>query len=103
MPSGTLDQQASSAGKYVSQGIDRLARGLIGEEWQMVIVAEPATETEISQQIDQLLRLVSDLHPSVKSSQQKGVNVGLSHADTKGDSTGHTITTTEGTSDSVTK
>ena len=103
VPSRTLDQQASSAGKYVSQGIDRLARGLIGEEWQMVIVAEPATETEISQQIDQLLRLVSDLHPSVKSSQQKGVNVGLSHADTKGDSTGHTITTTEGTSDSVTK
>lgn len=102
VPSRTIDQQASSTGKHISQGIDRLARGLVDEEWQLLIVAEPAQEQEINEQIDQLLQLASDLHPNIKSSKQIGHNQGDSNTVTKGASASHAITHQDGTSDSIT-
>lgn len=55
----------------ISQGIDRLARGLAGEIWQLLIVAEPSQKNEVNQQIDGLLQLSSDLHPCIKHSYSK--------------------------------
>ena len=48
VPSRSIDQQ-SQTGQNITQGIDRLARGLSGEVWQLLLVAEPAQEFEINQ------------------------------------------------------
>ncbi len=95
VPSRSVDQQAQT-GKGVTQGIDRLARGLVNETWQMLLVAEPATESEVNQQIDHLLQLSSDLHPYIKRSHQAGSNDSQTHSTTTGSTTSHGITTTEG-------
>lgn len=102
VPSRTLDQQASSSGKQISQGIDRLARGLAGEVWQLLILAEAAYEHEINQQIDQLLQLASDLHPAIKQSRQVSHNQGDSSTITTGKSTSHAVTDQTGTNASDT-
>lgn len=100
VPSRHIEQQSSNPN--VSQGIDRLANSLLGEAWQLVIVAEPAAEREVNQQLQQLLQLASDLHPHIKMSQQDGRN--SSHTTSKTDSTGtsYSLTKTEGTNTSDT-
>ena len=100
VPSRHIEQQSSNPN--VSQGIDRLANSLLGETWQLVIVAEPAAEREVNQQLQQLLQLASDLHPHIKMSQQDGRN--SSHTTSKTDSTGtsYSLTKTEGTNTSDT-
>ena len=102
VPSRSLDQQ-SQTGKSITQGIDRLARGLANETWQMILIAEPATESEVNTQIDNLLQLSSDLHPFIKSSHQAGTNESQSYSSTDGKSTSHSLTNSTGTSWSDTK
>lgn len=102
VPSRSIDQQ-SQTGQNITQGIDRLARGLSGEVWQLLLVAEPAQEFEINQQIDELLQLSSDLHPHIKHSQQLGFNQGESNSSTSGRSTSHGLTQNSGTSYSKTE
>lgn len=102
IPSRSIDQQ-SQTGQNITQGIDRLARGLSGEVWQLLLVAEPAQEFEINQQIDELLQLSSDLHPHIKHSQQLGFNQGESNSSTSGRSTSHGLTQNSGTSYSKTE
>jgi len=102
VPSRSIDQQ-SQTGQNITQGIDRLARGLSGEVWQLLLVAEPAQEFEINQQIDELLQLSSDLHPHIKHSQQLGFNQGESTSNTSGRSTSHGLTQNSGTSYSKTE
>jgi len=102
VPSRSIDQQ-SQTGQNITQGIDRLARGLSGEVWQLLLVAEPAQEFEINQQIDELLQLSSDLHPHIKRSQQLGKNDSETTSQTTGHSTSHGLTKNEGTSFSKTE
>ena len=102
VPSRSIDQQ-SQTGQNITQGIDRLARGLSGEVWQLLLVSEPAQEFEVNQQIDELLQLSSDLHPHIKRSQQLGFNQGDSTSNTSGRSTSHGLTQNSGTSVSETK
>lgn len=102
VPSRSIDQQ-SQTGKNITQGIDRLARGLSGEVWQLLLVAEPAQEFEINKQIDELLQLSSDLHPHIKRSQQLGKNDGETRSNTTGHSSSYGLTENEGTSFSKTK
>ena len=96
VPSRSIDQQ-SQTGKSITQGIDRLARGLANETWQMVLVAEPATEAEVNQQINNLLQLSSDLHPFIKQSHQAGINDSETTSITTGSSISHGLTTSTGT------
>lgn len=95
VPSRSLDQQ-SQTGQNITQGIDRLARGLANETWQMILVAEPATEPEVNQQINNLLQLSSDLHPFIKQSHQAGTNESQTSSTTTGSSTSYGLTTNTG-------
>ena len=102
VPSRSIDQQ-SATGQNITQGIDRLARGLTGETWQLLLVSEPAKEFEINQQIDELLQLSSDLHPYIKYSKQLGTNESETTSNTTGKSTSYGITKTSGSSWSKTE
>ncbi|MEQ1304456.1 DUF87 domain-containing protein [Acinetobacter radioresistens] len=102
VPSRSIDQQLQT-GQNITQGIDRLARGLSGEVWQLLLVAEPAQEFEINQQIDELLQLSSDLHPHIKRSQQLGKNDSTTISNTTGRSSSYGLTKNTGTSVSETK
>ncbi|MEN8291075.1 DUF87 domain-containing protein [Acinetobacter radioresistens] len=102
VPSRSIDQQLQT-GQNITQGIDRLARGLSGEVWQLLLIAEPAQEFEINQQIDELLQLSSDLHPHIKRSQQLGKNDSTTISNTTGRSTSYGLTKNTGTSVSETK
>ncbi|MCX0340134.1 ATP-binding protein [Acinetobacter radioresistens] len=102
VPSRSIDQQLQT-GQNITQGIDRLARGLSGEVWQLLLVAEPAQEFEINQQIDELLQLSSDLHPHIKRSQQLGKNDSTTISNTTGHSSSYGLTKNTGTSLSETK
>lgn len=97
VPSLTLDQQAHSQGESITQGLDRLATTLTGEEWQMLIVAKPETLVDIEQKIEQLLTYASTLHPMIKQSLQEGKNSGQSETKSTGSSVSYSISEQEGT------
>lgn len=78
IPSLTVDQQAQSKGQNISQGLDRLARSLSGQSWQMLIVAQAMSINEIYEKIDQLLELSTQISPCIKQSVQQSVNTGKS-------------------------
>lgn len=103
VPSLTLDQQAHSQGESITQGLDRLATTLTGEQWQMLIVARPETLVNIEQKIEQLLTYASTLHPMIKQSLQEGKNSGQSETETEGSSESHSITVQNGTNESKSK
>lgn len=93
VPSLTVDQQAHSRGENITQGLDRLATGLNGEDWQMLIVAKPENLSEVERKINQLLGYASDLHSQIKTTQQYGV----SQSKTNGTSVSHSLTDQEST------
>lgn len=96
VPSLTFDQQAQNKGQSITQGVDRLARSLTGELWQMLIVAQAAELVEINQHIQQLLVFSEALHPHIKQSYQKGSNTGASKTITDGKSSSHGLTEQKG-------
>ena len=103
VPSLTIDQQAQSKGSNITQGIDRLARSLTGETWQLLLVAEPSKLDEINQTIEQLLNLSSDLHPFIKKTSQFSANTGTSMTDGASTSISHGLTDQTGSNKSTTK
>ncbi|MHA3116587.1 DUF87 domain-containing protein [Acinetobacter sp. ANC 4635] len=103
VPSLTVDQQAQSKGLNINQGIDRLARSLVGETWQLLLVAQPAKFNEINQTIEQLLNLSSDLHYSIKKSIQSGTNTGNSITEGSSSSKSHGLTDQTGSNKSRTE
>lgn len=94
VPSKMIEEEQSS--DNITQGIDRLARGLSGEVWQLILVAQPAQQSEIYDQIDQLLQLSSDLHPYLKRSNQTGANVSQTESETDGTSDSYATTVGSG-------
>ncbi|AUX85698.1 ATP-binding protein [Acinetobacter sp. ACNIH2] len=103
VPSLTIDQQAQSKGSNINQGIDRLARSLTGETWQLLLVAQPAKLHEINQTIEEFLNLSSDLHPGIKKSIQSGTNTGTSLTEGSSTSISHGLTDQTGSNKSRTK
>lgn len=103
IPSLTVDQQAQSKGSNINQGIDRLARSLTGDTWQLLLVAQPAKLNEINQSIEQLLNLSSNLHPFIKKSIQSGTNTGTSSTEGLSTSTSHGLTDQTGSNKSITE
>lgn len=104
VPSRHLDKQGALK-PNTSQGIDRLTNSLLGEEWQLVITAEPATADEANRLWHQLLQLASELQPSIRLSIQEGSNQGesLSKSATTGVSNSHTISEGNNSSTSSTQ
>lgn len=56
------------------QGIERLVNILYGEDWQMMIVAEPVDEAEINQTLMQIYDLSTRLSEHIKHSVQQSEN-----------------------------
>lgn len=103
VPSRYVDQQGSIK-PNTSQTIDRLTNSLLGEEWQLIITAEPATTDEVNQLWHQVLQLATDLQPHVKHSVQHATNQGqsVSESHNAGSSVAHTISESSSTSKSNT-
>jgi hypothetical protein len=106
VPSVDQDQQKDPDDDF--QGIERLVNSLLGETWQLILVAEPASEAEIEQTLAALYRLASEVSTHIKHSVQQAVNsgqnysatTGKSDSRTQGTSNGDSRTKTLGTSDS---
>ena len=89
VPSLTIDQQAQSQGKIINQGLDRLAKTLMGEEWQIVLVAQPLPKEQIQRQIIDIVQLSTNFSPYIKKTIQFGTNGSKTQTITNG------ITTTD--------
>lgn len=100
IPSLRIDEQAQSQGKTINQGIDRLARTLVNERWQMLIVAKPTNINVVNEYIEDILNLSSELHHLVKYSTQVGYSSGWSETKTKSSSNNTSETKQAGTNKS---
>lgn len=87
IPSSNEDAQQNDEENF--QGIERLVNSLLGETWQLIIVAEPGTDDEIRSTLNNIFELASDLSEHIKHSVQRSEN------------SGHQVTDTTGTSDST--
>ncbi len=73
------------------QGVERLVNSLLGETWQLIIVAEPGRDAEIRGTLSHIYQIASDVSEQIKHSVQRSEN------------TGHQFTETTGNSDSQTR
>ncbi|MDY6294969.1 MAG: DUF87 domain-containing protein [Schwartzia succinivorans] len=86
------------------QGIDRLINSMLGLNWRLVIVAEPAAHEEISAWQQTVYNIYNSIAPFAKSSVQNSVNNGITHTEgenkskSKGANYSKGIGTNEGTS-----
>lgn len=65
------------------QGMDRLINSMLGLNWRLVIVAEPAAKEEIITWQQEVYRIYNLVAPFAKSSIQHSVNSGISHTEGK--------------------
>jgi len=86
----SFNEDARHEGEEDFQGIERLVNSLLGETWQLIIVAEPGSDEEIRGTLDTIFDLASDVSEHIKHSVQRSEN------------SGHQVTHTSGTSDSKT-
>jgi hypothetical protein len=95
----SFNEDASHVGDEDFQGIERLANSLVGETWQLIVVAEPGTDAEIRETLDLIYDFSTDLSSRQKQSVQRSENTGWSKTGTKGTS----ISDTQGTNISDTR
>lgn len=72
------------------QGIERLANSLIGETWQLIVIAEPGSDAEIRETLERIYDFSTDLSSRQKQSVQRSENKGWSETGTKGTSSSDT-------------
>lgn len=72
------------------QGIERLANSLTGETWQLIVVAEPGMDDEISETLNSIYDFSTELSSRQKQSVQRSENTGWSDTVTTGTSTSDT-------------
>jgi shikimate kinase len=82
----SFNQDENNVGDEDFQGIERLANSLIGETWQLIVVAEPGTDADIRETLDCIYDLSTELSSRQKQSVQRSENTGWSQTDTKGGS-----------------
>jgi len=87
----SLNEDMQQADDEDFQGVERLVNSLLGETWQLIIVAEPGDDAEIRGTLDHIYQIASDVSEQIKHSVQRSEN------------TGHQFTETSGTSDSKTR
>lgn len=99
----SFNEDASHVGDEDFQGIERLANSLVGETWQLIVVAEPGTDAEIRETLDRIYDFSTDLSSRQKQSVQRSENTGWSKTGTKGtslsDTQGTNISDTRGKND----
>lgn len=85
------------------QGIERLANSLVGETWQLVIVAEPGDDLAISDTLDRIYDFSTDISSQLKKSIQKSENTSWSATKTNvmsvSDTHGSNVNDTRGKND----
>ncbi|MFM2345576.1 MAG: hypothetical protein RL654_329 [Pseudomonadota bacterium] len=115
----SLNQEPQHAQEDESQGVERLVNSLLGETWQLTVVATPASDEDIRDTLEQVYDLASEVSAHIKQSVQRSENTGYqftdttgssdsrtqgrSESDTQGTSKGSSVTETRGTSDSNTR
>jgi hypothetical protein len=115
----SLNQEPQHAQEDESQGVERLVNSLLGETWQLTVVATPASDEDIRDTLEQVYDLASEVSAHIKQSVQRSENTGYqftdttgssdgrtqgrSESDTRGTSKGSSVTETRGTSDSNTR
>jgi hypothetical protein len=68
------------------QSIERLVNGLMDDTWQMIIVAEPGTDTQIRDTLEHIYDLSTELSAHMKHSVQQSENKGWQNTKTTGES-----------------
>lgn len=81
-----------------AQGIERLANSLHGNVWQLMVVAEPGSEADVRDVIDDLQELSTLAGIEAKQTLQHGVNESSSESTSKGSSSATSSSSTEGKS-----
>jgi hypothetical protein len=96
----TFNEDEANLENQDFQGIERLANSLIDETWQLIIVAEPGTDEEIRDTLDQIYNLSTQLSEHIKHSVQHSENQGWQNSETRGKSDsftdGSSVTDTRG-------
>lgn len=106
VPSFNEDTQQADDEDF--QGVERLVNSLLGETWQLIIVAEPGSDAEIRDTLDYIYQIASDVSEQIKHSVQRSENTsqqftetnGTSDSQTRGRSDSDTRGTSKGTSES---
>lgn len=106
VPSFNEDTQQADDEDF--QGVERLVNSLLGETWQLIIVAEPGSDAEIRGTLDHIYQIASDVSEQIKQSVQRSENTsqqftetnGTSDSQTRGRSDSDTRGTSKGTSES---
>ena len=80
IPSENTSQEDTGKG---FQGMDRLINSMLGLNWRLVIVAEPAAKEEIVAWQQEIYHIYNLVAPFAKSSIQHSVNSGISHTEGK--------------------
>lgn len=104
----SFNEDESASGGEDVQGIERLVNSLLGETWQLTIIAEALSGQDIRSQIRELYGLSTELSEHIKLSMQASENSGwnltktegTSDSETFGSSRNETRGKTQGTSDS---
>lgn len=68
------------------QGIERIANSLIGEQWQLTVVAQSCDESQVEESLNNLYALSTTLSQHIKFSVQNSENQGWQLSNTTGDS-----------------
>lgn len=87
----SFNEDDTAAGGEDVQGIERLVNSLLGETWQLVIVAQAIAPDVVRQQINQLYELSTDLSQHIKLSVQQSENKGWNLSKTEGKSDSITV------------
>ena len=85
------------------QGIDRVISGMLGDVWQLLVIAEPGERTEIREALDSLYKLSTTLHLMSKQTIQSAENSSRNISKTKGKTDSTTKTESTGTNSSFTQ
>lgn len=103
IPSLTIDIQAQNQGKSISQGLDRLAKTLLDDEWQIVLVAQPLERESVQKYIENIIQFSTDISPFIKSTRQISNNGSTNETITNGQTKSNNKSTQITKSISVTK
>ena len=83
IPSLKLDSE-----EHFVQGLERLTNSLRGEQYCLMVVAEPIPETAVDEVIQRCRSLSSEIHAYVEGTYSDSIGQTTSHADQKGGSLG---------------
>lgn len=91
----TLNEREGASDNEEFQGVERLVNSLVGETWQFVVVAEPASDEEVRATLEQIYDLATQLSEHIKHSVQLGENTSRQESETRGTTESVSVGTNE--------